>query len=170
MSSLGLSNLRSISNWLGSNTGVDRGNKGLGVEGGSNGELGVENRETRVSNSESSSVSNVLNLLKLTIGINIRVSSGDSSIGVSNLSLGRVEVRVTIVQVAKLILGLELAAGNIGSSIWSSIGSCSNGGSSGVWQTSIGILCTSAADNGRNCNKSSHDCTVVSCVMLNDVP
>merc|ERR1719206_1118827 len=117
MSSLGLSNLRSISNWLGSNTGVDRGNGELGVEGGSNGELGVENRETRVSNSESSSVSNVLNLLKLTIGINIRVSSGDSSIGVSNLSLGRVEVRVTIVQVAKLVLGLELAAGNIGSSI-----------------------------------------------------
>merc|ERR1719206_79679 len=98
MSSLGLSNLRSISNWLGSNTGVDRGNgelwvegwgnKGLGVESGSNGKVWVENRETRVSNSESSSVSNVLNLLKLTIGINIRVSSGDSSIGVSYLSLG----------------------------------------------------------------------------------
>merc|ERR1719320_1809241 len=97
MSSLGLSNLRSISNWLGSNTGVDRGNgelwvegrgnKGLGVESGSNGEVGVENRETRVSNTESSSVSNVFNLLKLTIGINIRVSSGDSSIGVSNLNL-----------------------------------------------------------------------------------
>merc|ERR1712013_497701 len=98
VSSLGLSNLRSISNWLGSNTGVDRGNgelwvegwgnKGLGVESGSNGEVGVENRETRVSNTESSSVSNVFNLLKLTIGINIRVSSGDSCIGVSNLSLG----------------------------------------------------------------------------------
>merc|ERR1719308_672325 len=125
MSSLGLSNLRSISNWLGSNTGIDRcngklwvegwGNKGLGVESGSNREVGVENRETGVSNSESSSVSNVLNLLKLTVGINIRVSSGDSSIGVSNLCLGRVKVRVTIVQVAKLILGLELAAGNIGS-------------------------------------------------------
>merc|ERR1719320_123841 len=129
------------------------GNKGLRVESGSNGEVGVENRETRVSNSESSSVSNVLNLLKLTVGIHIRVSSGDSCIGVSNLSLGRVEVRVTIVQVAKLILSLELAAGNIGSSIGSSIGSCSNGGSSSVWQASIGILCTSAADNGRNCNK-----------------
>merc|ERR1711970_1199132 len=97
MSSLGLSNLWSVSNWLRSNTGVDRGNgefwvvggsnRELRVESGSNGKVRVENRETRVSNTESSSVSNVLNLLKLTVGVNIRVSSGDSCVGVSNLSL-----------------------------------------------------------------------------------
>merc|ERR1712212_1311559 len=97
MSSLGLSNLGSVSNWLRSNTGVDRGNGELWVVGGSNrelrveswsnGEVRVENRETRVSDTESSSVSNVLNLLKLTVGINIRVSSSNSCVGVANLSL-----------------------------------------------------------------------------------
>merc|ERR1719187_2626205 len=96
-SSLGLSNLGSVSNWLRSNTSVDRGNgelwvvggsnRELRVESGSNGEIRVENRETRVSDTESSSVSNVLNLLKLTVGINIRVSSSNSCIGVANLSL-----------------------------------------------------------------------------------
>merc|ERR1712212_178760 len=97
VSSLGLSNLGSVSNWLRSNTGVDRGNgelwvvggsnRELWVESGSNGEVRVENGETRVDDTESSSVSNVLNLLKLTVGINIRVSSSNSCVGVANLSL-----------------------------------------------------------------------------------
>merc|ERR1712128_229975 len=104
MSSLGFGNLRSV-NW---------GNKGLWVEGGGNKRLWVEggsssvidgsNGQTRVGNMESCSVSNVLNLLELSIGINIRVSTGDSSVSVSNLLLDRVDVGVTIVQVAKLIL------------------------------------------------------------------
>merc|ERR1711892_1267270 len=93
MSSLGFSNLRSV-NWS---------NKGLWVEGGSNSVIDRSHGQTRVGNTESCSVSNVLNLLELSIGINIRVSTADSSVSVSNLLLDRVDVGVTIVQVAKLI-------------------------------------------------------------------
>merc|ERR1711892_96131 len=77
MSSLGLSNLRSV-NW---------GNERLRVEGGSNSVIDGSNGQTRVGNTESCSVSNVLNLLELSIGINIRVSTADSSVSVSNLLL-----------------------------------------------------------------------------------
>merc|ERR1739838_1224215 len=106
MSSLGFSNLRSV-NWS---------NKGLWVEGGSNSVIDRSHGQTRVGNTESCSVSNVLNLLELSIGINIRVSTGDSTISVSNLLLDRVDVGVTVVQVAKLILSMELAASSVGSS------------------------------------------------------
>merc|ERR1712128_234642 len=82
MSSLGFSNLRSV-NWSnkglwvegGSNKGLwveGGGNKGLRVEGGSNSVIDGSNGQTRVSNTESCSISNVLNLLELSIGINIR--------------------------------------------------------------------------------------------------
>merc|ERR1711892_469482 len=63
------------------------GNKRLWVEGGSNSIIDGSNGQTRVGNTESCSVSNVLNLLELSIGINIRVSTGDSTISVSNLLL-----------------------------------------------------------------------------------
>jgi len=143
MSSLSLSNLRGVYNWFRSNTGVHRGNKRLWVEGwsnkrlwvegGSNKRLGVEggsNGETRVSNAESCSISNILNLLELSVGVNIRVSTRNSSISISNLLLDRVDVSVAVVQVAKLILGMELATSSVGSI--SSIGwsGSSNGSSS----------------------------------------
>merc|ERR1719357_1986385 len=103
MSSLSLSNLRGVYNWLRSNTGVHRSNKRLRVEGGSNKRLGVEggsNGETRVSNAESCSISNILNLLKLSVGVNIRVSTRNSSVSISNLLLDRVDVSVAVVQIA----------------------------------------------------------------------
>merc|ERR1711892_853382 len=84
MSSLGFSNLRSV-NWS---------NKGLWVEGGSTSVIDRSNGQTRVGNTESCSVSNVLNLLELSIGINTRVSTADSSVSVSNLLLNRVDVGV----------------------------------------------------------------------------
>merc|ERR1712128_221346 len=139
MSSLGFSNLRSV-NWGNWEHWVEGGgNKRLRVEGGSNSVIDGSNGQTRVSNPESCSVSNVLNLLELSIGINIRVSTGDSSVSVSNLLLDRVDVGVTIVQVAKLILSVELAASSVGSSSndW---GSSSIGHSWGSnWSSSISI-------------------------------
>merc|ERR1712013_134471 len=134
VSSLSFSNLRGVNNWFRSNTSVHWGNKRLWVEGGSNQGLWVEggsNRETRVSNTESCSISNILNLLELSVGVNIRVSTRDSSISVShNMSVG-VDVSVAVVQVAKLILGMELATSSVGSSSnhWSS---SSYSGSSGI--------------------------------------
>jgi len=126
------------------------GNKGLGVEGGGNKGLRVEDGESGVLNTESGSVSDVGDGLELTVGINIRVSSVDSGVSVSNLVLGRVEVGVSVVQVLEFILGVELASniggsgvGDIGSggggsshngssSSGQSIGSSSIGGSSGI--------------------------------------
>merc|ERR1719250_254878 len=129
MSSLGFSNLRGVNNWFRSNTSVHWGNKRLWVEGGSYKRLRIEggsnqglwvkcgsNGETRVSNTESCSISNILNLLELSVGVNIRVSTRDSSISIShNMSVG-VDVSVAVVQVAKLILGMELATSSVGSS------------------------------------------------------
>merc|ERR1712106_466229 len=75
MSSLGFSNLRSV-NWGNWEHWVEcGGNKRLRVEGGSNSVIDGSNGQTRVGNTESCSVSNVLNLLELSIGINIRVST-----------------------------------------------------------------------------------------------
>merc|ERR1712013_749564 len=144
VSSLSFSNLRGVNNWFRSNTSVHWGNKRLWVEGRSYKRLRIEggrnqglwveggsNRETRVSNTESCSISNILNLLELSVGVNIRVSTRDSSISVShNMSVG-VDVSVAVVQVAKLILGMELATSSVGSSSnhWSS---SSYSGSSGI--------------------------------------
>merc|ERR1711892_1495961 len=73
MSSLGFSNLRSV-NWSNKGLWVEGGgNKRLRVEGESNSVIDGSNGQTRVSDTESSSVGNVLNLLELSIGINIRV-------------------------------------------------------------------------------------------------
>merc|ERR1712153_200707 len=139
MGSLGFSNLRSV-NWSNWEHWVEGGgNKRLRVEGGSNSVIDGSNGQTGVSNTESCSVSNVLNLLELSIGINIRVSPGDSSVSVSNLLLDGVDVGVTIVQVAKLILSMPMAASSVGSSSkdW---GSSSIGHSWGSnWSSSISI-------------------------------
>jgi len=142
MSSLGLSNLRGI-NWSNGKLWVEGGgNKWLRVEGRCNTIIDGSNRETRVSNTESGSVSNVLNLLELSVGVNIRVSSRNSSIGVSNLLLGRVDVSITVVQVAKLILSVELASSSVRSSSnhWS--------GSSNGWSSSVSD--SGSSSNGRS--------------------
>merc|ERR1719184_94221 len=112
------------------------GNKRLWVEGGSNAIVDGSNGETRVSNTESSSVSNVLNLLKFSIGVHIGVSSRNSSVGVANLLLSRVDVSVAVVQVAKLILGVELTSSSVRSSSndWSS-SSIGNSRSSSVGES-----------------------------------
>merc|ERR1712013_864949 len=80
-----------------------------------------------------------------------------------NLLLDRVDVSVAVVQVAKLILGMELATSSVGSSSnhWSSInsgssgigdsGSSSNSGSSGIGDSgssSIGNCGSSSISNG----------------------
>jgi len=149
MSSLGFSNLWSV-NWGNKGLWVEGGgNKRLWVEGGSNAGIDWSNGQTRVSNAESSCISNILNLLKLTIGINIRVSTGDSAISVSdNMSVG-VDVGVTIVQVSELILSMELAS----SRVWS-ISSIGRGGSSisnwgsGNWSWGSGIsICWSSSSS-----------------------
>merc|ERR1719499_2860248 len=142
MSSLGLSNLRGINRSYGKLWVEGWGNKRLRVEGRCNTIIDGSNRETRVSNTESGSVSNVLNLLEFSIGVNIRVSSRNSSIGVSNLLLGRVDVSITVVQVAKLILSVELASSSVRSSSnhWS--------GSSNSWSSSVSD--SGSSSNGRS--------------------
>merc|ERR1719495_2811662 len=104
MSSLGLGNLRGVHRGNGKLWVEGRGNERLRVEGGSNSIINRSNGETRVSNTESCSISNILNLLKLSVGVNIRVSTRNSSISISNLLLDRVDVSVAVVQVAELIL------------------------------------------------------------------
>merc|ERR1712018_806616 len=94
MSSLGLCNLWGVLDWFWCNTSVNWGNKRLRVEGRSN-------RKTRVSNTESSSISNILNLLELSIGVDIRVSSRNSAIGVSDNMSIRVDVSITVVEVSE---------------------------------------------------------------------
>jgi hypothetical protein len=119
MFGLGGGDLRGIFRSNGSDSSEDRGDQRCRVKGGGNQRLGVEfwgNGETGILNTESESVSDVTNSLENSIGVNIGVSTVDSSIGVTDLLLDRVEVGVAIVQVSELILGVELAAsvGDVG--------------------------------------------------------
>jgi len=114
VSGLGLSDLWGVLDWLWGNSVIDWGNQRFRVEGWGNKGLWVEgwgNWETRVSDTETCAVSDVFYSLELTVGVNIGVSSGDSSIGVADLILGGVDVGVSVVQVTEFILGVELAAG-----------------------------------------------------------
>merc|ERR1719348_2253323 len=150
----------------------DGGDQRLGVEGGGDGKTGV-------SDAESGSVSDVLNLLENSCGIDVRVSTLDSSVGVADLLLGRVQVGVAVVEVAELILGVELAAsvgrGSIGSHIGSSshsrgVSSSSIGSSVGKSVDGVGKDCgasNSGCHKGRDSDEESHD--VTRCVMLNGV-
>merc|ERR1719516_681410 len=156
-------------------------NKGLGVEGGGNEGFGAEgggssiidrgNREARVLNTESSTISDVPDLLELAIGINILITSSHSSVGVADLLLGRVEVSVAIVEVAKLILGVELTTSSVrsrgigshrsnrGSYRGSSIGVASVGITSIAEGSgdNLGLLsCQTTGHQGRNCDKKFH--------------
>jgi len=126
MFGLGGGDLRGIFRGNGSDSCEDRGDQRCGVEGGGNQRLGVEfggnavidwgDGETGILNTESESISDVADSLEDSIGVNIRVSTIDSTIGVADLLLDRVEVGVAIVQVSELILGVELAAsvGDVG--------------------------------------------------------
>jgi len=118
--SLGSSYLGGVFGSSGGNSGEDGGNEGLGVEGGgnsgvdgSNGEGIIVDGKTRILNTESKSIGDVSDGLKYIVGVNIRVSSGDSSISVSDLLLVGVDVGVSVVQVSELILGVELASGGV---------------------------------------------------------
>merc|ERR1711999_42608 len=121
MSSLSLSNLSSVL-WS---------NGEFRVEGWGNTIIDRGNWKTRIGNTETGSISNVLNLLEGSVGINIRVSSADSSVGVSNFLFSRVDVSIAIVKVAKLILSMELASGCVR-------GSSNDGSSSYSRSSSIG--------------------------------
>ena len=138
----------------------DGGHKRLRVEGGGNQRLGVEgggDGKTGVSDAESGSVSDVLNLLENSGGIDVRVSTLDSSVGVADLLLGRVQVGVAVVQVAELILGVELAASVGRGSIGSHIGSSSH--SRGVSSSSIGSSVGKSVDGvGKDCGASNGGC------------
>merc|ERR1719431_751920 len=90
--------------------GVFWGNKGLRVEGGSNTIINWSNGETRVFGSEAKGISSIGNLLELACSINIGVATRDSTKGVAHLLLDRVQVGISVVQVAKLILSMELTA------------------------------------------------------------
>merc|ERR1719490_540715 len=146
------------------------GNKRLGVEGGGNQRLGVEgggNGKTRGSDTESGSVSDVLDLLENSGGVDVRVSTLDTSVGVSDLLLGRVQVGVSVVQVAELVLGVELAAGvgrgRVGSHVG---GGHSRGVSSSVAKgkpvDGVGEDCGASnggCHQGRDSDEESHDVT-----------
>merc|ERR1719516_330985 len=113
MFSLGSSNFRGVLRGLQGLRVEGRGNKGLRVEGGGNSIINRSNREPGVLGSEAKSISNIGNLLELAISINIGVASTDSTIGVANLLLDRVEVSIAIVEVSKFILSMELAASRV---------------------------------------------------------
>merc|ERR1719234_154022 len=159
----------------------DGGHERLRVEGGGNQRLWVEDGsdgKTRVSDAESGSVSNVLHLLENSGSVDVRVSALDSSVGVSDLLLGRVQVGVAVVQVAELILGVELAAGvgrggvgrdvgggGHGRGVGSSVGRSSVAEGNSV--DGVGEDCgagNGGCHKGRDCDKESHD--VTRCVML----
>merc|ERR1711872_47671 len=82
----------------------------LGVEGGGNTVVDGGHGETRVSHTESSGIGDILDLLKNSVGVHVGVTTGHTAVGVASLGLGRVQVGVAVVQVAELILGVELAA------------------------------------------------------------
>ena len=182
VSSLGGGDLRSVLHGLGGDSVKHGGNQGLGVEGGGDKRLRVEgggnsvidwsNGESGVSHTEAEPISNILYSLKLTIGINVGVSSRHASVSVADLLLDRVEVGVAVVQVAKFVLGVELTASGVGS-----IGSIASIG--------VGNLALGSRHQGRECDltmarlrvragrgettyKDPH-CWLFCCVMLNGI-
>ena len=96
-----------------------RGNQRLGVEDGSfafeNGSYGKfdfgnsgSNWEVGSLDTESQMIGDIVGGLDNAIGINIRIRSLNSSISVSYFLFDRVEVRITILNIAEFILSLEL--------------------------------------------------------------
>ena len=101
-----------------------RGDEGLGVEGGGDQGLGVEGRgnavehgsdgQTRVGHTETGRVGDVLHPLQGAVGVHVGISAGHTAVGVAHLVLGGVQVGVAVVQVAELVLGVELRPGGVG--------------------------------------------------------
>ena len=87
---------------------VLRCHEGLRVEGGGDKRLGVEDGKSRVSHTESGPISDILDPLEETIGVNIGVGAGHPGVGVACLLLDGVQVVVSILEVTKLILSMEL--------------------------------------------------------------
>ena len=85
-----------------------RGHEGLWVECWSNKRLGVVYRESGVSHAEPSAIRDILHPLELAMGVDIGVGAGDPGVGVARLLLHRVHVVVAVLEVAKLILSMEL--------------------------------------------------------------
>jgi hypothetical protein len=99
-----------------------RGNQRLGVEGGCNGkyifmngsygkfDFGScgSNWEVGGLDTESQMISDIVGGLDNAVGINVRIRSRNSSISVSYFLFDRVEVRVTILNIAEFVLSLEL--------------------------------------------------------------
>ena len=108
VSGSGSNNLRGVLDRLGGDSIEDRGNQRLGVEGGGNSVIDWSNGQSGVSHTESQTIGNVFHSLELPVGVNIRVSTGDSSIGISDLLLDGVDVGVSVVQVSELILSEEI--------------------------------------------------------------
>ena len=125
MGSLGSSNLRGVFNGCGCNTivdgcygedvfvngcngevvNMDGGDKGFNLRGdGGNGQVGSLD-------TESSTVSNVVGGLDNAVGINIRVRSLDSGVGVADFVFLGVEVRITVLGIAEFILSSEADEG-----------------------------------------------------------
>ena len=148
---LGLSNLGGIDNGLRGDSSVDRGDKGLGVEGGSNSGVDRGNGQTGVLGSEAKGIGNIVNNLELAGGVDVRVSSAHSGEGVSDLLLLGVEVGVSVVDVLELILGVELASADVGSSV----GGGNNRGSGNGGSSSVGGGNSGSSNSGSSNNGSS---------------
>ena len=148
---LGLSNLGGIDNGLRGDSSVDRGDKGLGVEGGSNSGVDRGNGQTGVLGSEAKGIGNIVDNLELAGGVDVRVSSAHSGEGVSDLLLLGVEVGVSVVDVLELILGVELASADVGSSV----GGGNNRGSGNGGSSSVGGGNSGSSNSGSSNNGSS---------------
>merc|ERR1712203_757254 len=182
---------------LGNLGGVNGSNRQLWVESGSNAVVDRSHGETRVGHTEASGISDILDLLQDSVGIDVGVATVHTTVGVAGLSLGRVQVGVAVVQVAELILGVVLAAhvgsngGGIGDgSNWggnsrgSSVGYRGSGiGEAGIAVASVGvasvvgegrsdhlgILSQAHGQQGGEGDKELH-CDVGRSVTLNGVP
>merc|ERR1712123_559645 len=100
--SLGSSNLRSINNRGRGDSGIDRGNR-------KNTRVDRSNRQVVSSHTETKVISNIVDSVDSSL-ILVSVRSSNSTISITLLLLGTVDVVVTISNVAKFILGLELGA------------------------------------------------------------
>merc|ERR1719362_1891789 len=73
--SSGLDDLRGVLDGLGGDSVEDRGDQGLGVEGGGNTVIDWSHGQPGVSNTESQTIGNIPHSLELVVGVNIRVST-----------------------------------------------------------------------------------------------
>ena len=151
---LGRGDLRSVNNGLRGDSSVHGGDEGLRVEGGGDERLGVEHGKSGVSHAETGAISDVLDPLELAVGVNIGVSTADSGVGVTDLVLDGVQVAVAVLEVTKLILGLELVAGGVGNHG----GRGGDHGSSGIGGRGIGVgVGTIGEGNSLLGHTSSHE-------------